>query len=309
MKHKLILIFIAFSFTSFSQKLDWIPFSWVGDTVSGKYFDKLIITIPVSVDDLPHKFNMQFDLGAVNTHFYGNSIQNYLEKYQKLNLKTDTTLTFRMQSQTNYMLRDVEFKLGNVSFGKRNIGNFKNFGDVIPKDSILTNSEKHIGTIAPDLFQNRILVIDYPNKRICVVNKMPRQFAKASFQKYKVKAGRIKIPITIDGKNEDLMFDTGSSIFSLITSKKNALNISDNEITDSLKISSWGQYYMVYGKKVKVNVKFGETLLKPAIVYYDEQQHNTKFYKDENIWGITGNAYFLDRIVIIDYKNQLFGVK
>lgn len=26
------------------------------------------------------------------------------------------------------------------------------------------------------------------------------------------------------------------------------------------------------------------------------------------IWGITGNAYFFDKILIIDYKKQLFRV-
>jgi hypothetical protein len=34
----------------------------------------------------------------------------------------------------------------------KNIGIFENFGDEIPKDSVNTKSEKHIGTIAPDLF-------------------------------------------------------------------------------------------------------------------------------------------------------------
>lgn len=309
MKQTLVLLFTLSTFTSFGQKLDWIPFNWVGDSVSGKYFDKLVMTIPVSVDNLPHKFNMQFDLGALNTMFYGNSIKPYLDNYSSLNSKIDTTLTFRAQSQTHYMVKDVSFKLGNVSFGARNIGNFRNFGDVIPKDSIMTTSEKHIGTIAPDLFQNKVLIIDYRNKRISVTAKVPKQFADASFQKYKIKEGRIKIPMTVDGKLEDLMFDTGSSIFSLITTKKNALKISQNIVSDSLKISSWGEYYMVYGQKVKATIKFGKTILKPTLVYYDEQKNNAQFYDDEKIWGITGNLYFLDRVVIIDYKNKLFGIK
>ena len=309
MKKNLIILVIFLSISSFGQKLDWIPFNWVGNSISGKYFDKLVMTIPVSVDDLPHKFNMQFDLGAINTMFYGNSIKPYLEKYSNLKSKTDTTLTFRAQSQTHFMLKDVSLKLGNVSFGKRNIGNFRNFGDEIPKDSLMTKSEKHIGTIAPDLFQNKVLIIDYKNKRICVTANVPKQFAKGSFQKYKMKEGRIKIPLTIDGKIEDLMFDTGSSVFALITSKENALKISEPNISDSFKISSWGEYYLVYGKKTKVNIKFGTTTLKPTLVYYDEQKNSSQFYTDEKIWGITGNLYFLDRIVIIDYKNQLFGIK
>jgi hypothetical protein len=309
MKIFLTTILFCLNFSLFAQKINWIPFDWVGDSVSGKYFDKLAITIPVSIENLPHKFNMQLDLGAVNTNFYGNSLKPYLDKYSSLQSKLDTTLTFRMQSQTNYMFRDVNLILGKVSFGKRNIGHFKNFGDVVSKDSIFTDSEKNIGTIAPDLFANQILIIDYKNKRICVVNKLPAQFTQASFQKFKIKEGRIKIPIVINDKEEDVMFDTGSSIFSLITTKENAQKISNKNISDSLKISSWGDYYMVYGEKTIRTIKYGKMVLQPTLVYYDEQKGSEKFYSEEKIWGITGNAYFLDKIVIIDYKNQLFGIK
>ena len=309
MRQILLAIFTFLTLSSFGQKLQWIPFDWVGDSISGKYFDKLLITIPVSVDNLPHKFNMQFDLGAINTMFYGNSIEPYLEKYSTLKSRLDTTLIFRAQSQTNYMFKDVSFKLGNVSFGKRNIGNFKNFGDEIPKDSIMTKSEKHIGTIAPDLFENKVLIIDYPNKRLCVVNEVPKQFQKAQFRPYKTKEGRIKIPITINGKDEDVMFDTGSSLFSLITTKDKATAISENKIVDSLKISSWGDFYMVYGQPINSKIKFGTKELSKATVFFDNNDRFASFYKEEEIWGITGNAYFLKNVVIIDYKNKLFGVK
>ncbi|CAN5545698.1 hypothetical protein BH10BAC3_BH10BAC3_35900 [soil metagenome] len=49
------------------------------------------------------------------------------------------------------MLKNVSLSLGNVSFGK-NIKYFKDFGDTILKDSVMIISEKHIGTIAPNLF-------------------------------------------------------------------------------------------------------------------------------------------------------------
>ena len=66
---------------------------------------------------------------------------------------------------------------------------------------------------------------------------------------------------------------------------------------------------MVYGKEGKSNVKFGSKTLNQSIIYYDKQKGNETFYKEEEIWGITGNAYFLNNVVIIDYKKKLFGVK
>lgn len=309
MKQIFIATFLFFSITSFGQKLDWIPFYWEGDSVSGKYFDKLAITIPVTLDNLPNKFRMQFDLGAYETVIYGNAIKPYLDTYSELKNKIDTTLKFRIQSQTNFKFKDVELKLGNVNFGKRNIGHFKNFGDPISIDSINTNTEKYIGTIGPDLFKDKILIIDYPNKRFSVTTELPKQFSKTQFRQYKIKDGRIKIPITINGKDEDVMFDTGSSLFALITTTEKANEISNKPIADSLKISSWGEYYMVYGQTIKSKVKFGQKQLNKANVYFDIQNRNYNFYKEEEIWGITGNAYFLNNVIIIDYKNKRFGVK
>jgi hypothetical protein len=308
MKKSIIILLLNIYSAANAQKINWIPFNWEGAEIEGKYFDKLIITIPIKLDNLPHRFNMQFDLGAINTMIYGNSFKEYLVKYPTFKSKIDTTLKFRAQSQTHYMFKNVAFKLGSVSFGNRNIGHFKGFGDDIPADSVNTKLEKHIGTIAPDLFQDKILIIDYPNKRIASVNHLPIQYKKAAFQSFKMEEGRIKIPLNINNKTEDLMFDTGSSLFQLITTEANAIQISNGPAIDSLKISSWGDYYMVYGNKVNSAIKFDTKTLQPAVVYFDKKHKSDQFNKDEKIWGITGNAYFLKNIIIIDYKNKKFGV-
>lgn len=309
MKLFFTLTFLLISDITFGQKIEWIPFNWQGDSVSGKYLDKLYITIPVTIDNMPNKFNMQFDLGAKSTMIYGKSFENYLDNNKNLSKKIDTSLVFWMDNGKNFKFKNVDFKLGKVSFGNRDIGLFKDFGDIIPIDSIITNSEKHIGTIAPDLFQDKILIIDYPNKRICVTSELPKQFVKANFRPYKIKDGRIKIPFLINNKQEDLLFDTGSSLFALMTTEERAKQISNEKIIDSLKISSWGEYYMVYGQTVNSKIKFGKKELKPATVFYDRLNKFDKFYDEEKIWGNTGNAYFLNNIVIIDYKKKLFGVK
>jgi hypothetical protein len=304
-----ILINLFIGTVAFSQKVNWIPFEWVGDSVSGKYFDKAAITIPVSIDGLPHKFNMQFDLGAVTTVIYGNAITNYLDKYPELKNKIDTNASFIINDQKNPMFKDINLELGNISFGKRDIGYFKEFGDTIPSDSIYTSTEKHIGTIAPDLFKDKYLIIDYPSKRICVNKNLPRKLAKVDFQACSITRGRVTIPLTINGKVENLMFDSGSSIFTLLSSEENVKKISDNAIIDSLSLNSWGDYLTVYGQKINADVKFGNITIPSSNVYYIKNPMIAEFFKQQNIWGITGNAYFLNKIVIIDYKNRRFGIK
>ena len=80
--------------TFYAQNVQWIPFNWTGETISGKYFEKSSMVIPVKIDNIPARFNMQFDLGAFRTVIYGNSIQPYLDAYSELKNKIDTSKTF-----------------------------------------------------------------------------------------------------------------------------------------------------------------------------------------------------------------------
>lgn len=309
MKKVVAFLFLLVTTAAFGQQLPWIPFSWEGATLAGRHFDKVAITVPVTLDNLPRKFNMQLDLGAVNTMVYGNPIAPYLEKYPALKAKYDTTRTFYIQSQKNGKLVGVTLKLGKVDFGPRDLGYFKNFGDKPPGKTLADKDEVHVGTLAPDLFQNRVLIIDYPHQRLCVVDKVPGAYAKAAFQPFKLKDGRIKIPLRINDKSEDLLFDTGSSLFALLTTRQRAEALTTDAVRDSIKTSSWGEYYYVYGRRPRGNIYFGNKPLASALVFADNLHKFDKFYAEENVWGITGNAYFLHNTVIIDYQNHVFGVQ
>ena len=310
MKLTFLLSFLLFSFITFGQELKWIPFNWFGGNISGKYYDKLGIVIPVSIDSLSYHFVMQLDLGAETAVINGNTIAPYLDEYNDLKNKLDTSLKVRIKGHENYKFKGINLKLGNVSLGNVNIGYFKNFGKALSKDSIKSKATKFIGVIGTDIFQDKILVIDYKNKRICVAEKLPERFEDANFKFFKkTKDNRIKIPMNIDGNEEDLLFDTGSSLFALITNKERAEKISNKKIIDSLNINNWGEYFTVYGERVNTEIKFGEKQLAPTLVYFDKQRRFDKFFEDEKIWGITGNAYFLNNIIIIDYKNDRFGIK
>jgi len=309
----LLRIFIAFmlfisTVSANAQDLKWIPFKWTGDSVSGKYFDKFSINIPVKINNIPANLNMQFDLGAVKTVIYGNSIKPYLNVYPDLKTKIDTSKKFLIQGKNNPMFTHMELKMGTTSFKDIEIGYFENYGNKIDQDSILNNTEKHIGTIGPDLFQDKILIIDYPKNRIGLSEKLPRQYKSATFQPFKGDDGRIKIPLLINGEIQYLLFDTGSSIFTLTTSKEHALKTASAKIADSLIVTSWGKEITFYGVKTNKTIKFGNKTLNGSLIYFDEKETFGDFYKAANIWGLTGNVFFLKNTVIIDYKNKLFGV-
>ncbi len=307
----LLLLFINTSLVH-GQQINWINFEWSGDSISGRYFEKSSIIVPLQIDNLPYKFNAQLDLGAVNTMLYGNSIAPYLDQNNSLKTKIDTNSIIWIQSQKNPTIKNVTLKLDNVIFKKIDIALFKNYGDSLTIDSVKTKTIKHIGTIAPDIFQNKIVIIDYPNHRLCALDKLPMEMEKkCSFTNFVINDGRIKIPFTINGKRKNLLFDTGSSLFSIYTSQKNMNEVSNpnSPICDSLKISSWGEYFFAYGKKIEVEVKFANKVLPTKNAFFDKKDELDTFLENENIWGITGNDYFVDNILVIDYKNKRIGLK
>ncbi len=320
-KEFFILLLILMTVESYGQvakqqidklHLPWMRFVWEGDSLAGRYFDKVGMSIPIKIENLPYNFTAQLDLGAVHTVFYGRPLTPYLEMFPDLQKKLDTTL---VQGYVGYeacrIFKNIDLYLDKVPFKNIPVGHYANFGDSISMDSAKTSTIKHIGTIAPDLFQGKILVIDYPNQRLCVLGTMPGILQeKAEFLTFKIRKGRIKIPFEVGSVEKDLLFDTGSSLFSIFTSKDNAVFFTEptTPIADSIIGNQWKQIFKVYGQKITKDIKFGKHKMKPSLVYSLDDKGQKQFEDEENIIGITGNVYFLERLVIIDYKNNKIGM-
>ncbi len=295
----LIILFSILTGCTQKQSLEWIPFNWVGDTISGKYIEKAFIYIPVKIEDLPGNFTMQLDLGASKTVFYGNTIEPYLKEFPSLANKYKIPLFY-----------NISLQMGPVELNGIDVGYYNNFGKEIPKDSLNSKTPKHIGTIASDIFRNKVLVIDYKSCRFAMSDSIPIEYKDLPAEEFELTNGITKLPFRINGKDCKLMFDTGSSPFQLVTSKERALEISDPLITDSLSGPLWwGQEITFYGLEVNKSIEFGGQVLKHGKVYYCKNGDWDNIYNSLNIWGITGNAYFFENTMIIDYKNKLFRIK
>lgn len=300
-----VLLFIC---VGCSQKtsVEWIPFNWVSDTISGKYIEKAYLYIPVKIDGLPHDFTMQFDLGTFGTQFYGDALQSYLDEYPSLANKLGAA-----HGVEDILFSNINLQMGKVDFNGIEVWYRKDFGEEIPKDSVYSKTPKHIGTIAPDIFHDKMLIIDYKLCRLAITDSLPAEYMDLPAEEFEMEEGIIKLSFRINGKNCKLMFDTGASPFQLATSKERALGISDSVITDSLSGPLWwGKEMTFYGLEINKPVEFGGQILKEGRVYYDKEGlWDGEVYETLNVWGLTGNAYFFDHIVIIDYKNKLFRVK
>jgi len=299
-----------------TSRLHWIKFNWVGDSLGTKYFDKAAIILPIRINGLPfNNLSAQFDLGADQTILYGKSLMALTGKYPTLLKKIDTTknpFDFEGNYKGRY-IKNAAFKLDGTLFARRQVAYIYNYGDVVPIEPAKTAGPNMVGTVGADLFQNKILVIDYPNRRLCVLENLPTEMTKkASFVPFKVRKGRIKLPFTFGGKEHDVMFDTGASVSPIYTAEDNLIYFTrpGQPVIDSLVASSWGKAITDHAKMITEEVKLGKTKMPPALVYYRSASDSSmkKFLNEENVVGLTGNVYFLNNIIIIDYKNNRFGV-
>ena len=288
----------------------WISFEWKGDSIGNKYFDKIAMFIPVTFKGIPDKFKAQFDLGSNASVIYGNSFNPYLTVYPEYTRKLDTINTeVSVESEKQGELKNVELSLDSFNVTLAMLPYFKNYGNKMTADSLKSATIKHIGTIGADIVQNKILIIDYQNKRMTILDSLnPELKSKFDFVDCKMTRGRFIIPLTVNGKIQWYMFDTGASLFPIITDEDNWKSFCDISKIDTLKIASWGTFYNVYGAKTNKDIYFNKTKLPPTTAYMMTLKSYIEMFKQEQISGTTGNAYFLNNIVALDFKRAKFGV-
>lgn len=289
----------------------WIQFDWQGQDIFGKYYPKVAMSIPLTIENLPYSFCGQFDLAATRTMIYGNSFKAYSKMYPEVLQKLDSTAApHYVNGMKGNTLKNLNIKLHKTSFTKRDIVLLPNFGDEIPADSVQTKSQKLMGTIAPDLFQGKILVIDFLQNRLTTFDKLPRKYSKANFVNTLSRKGRIKIPVEIDNNTHYLMFDTGNCLSDMLLDKESINILADRAepAEEFLNGSTWGQDIAYYSKKVRVPIQFNGQNLNIKLAQFSNLDSDVQFNKEEKILGLVGPLLFANKVVIIDYKNNRFGL-
>ena len=283
----------------------WIKFYWVSDNFGNRHYEKTAMFIHAKIEGLPYTFSFQFDLGSDLTMLYENNIRSIFKEHQDFNnriRKFRSPLQFwnSQKAFKNITLAFADFEaMSQNCFVKRNYGQRLFFND-------LTNSTAiQIGTIGADLFQNKILIIDYPNERFTICDTLPNSF-KVSLTKIELdKSGRAILPLTLPGKTYKVLFDNGSSLFPLLVTDDKINNFPTSSDIDTIAITSWGTTHNVTGRQLKGGFELGGQTFADITVYTDYR----KEARTNNFDAIAGNALFWDKTVIIDFKNKRFGVE
>lgn len=287
--------------------ISWAKFEWTSDSISGRYFEKSAINIPAKMKGIPYNLTFQFDLGSKYTMLYENKLKSIYRADSNLENTIKMPFLFNMLQ----FLREketIEDGLINISENQvksKDILVKRNFGDFIPKEYIRSGESVHIGTIGVDIFKNKILIIDYQNTRFAILNEVPEKYQTNFVDIELDKSGMIILPMKIKEKSYRILFDTGSSIFPIITLSKNISKFTSNPDIDTLKISSWGVKHDVIGKMITDTFELAGQRFSNVKVYTNHSGLGISHSTD----GMTGNALFWDKTVIIDFKHKKFGVR
>ena len=309
-------LFLAILFTSclchaqnkaISDREQWINFNWEPITLGERVFEKAAMQVPFTIDSISSPMTLQLDLGATSSMLYGNSIDYFIRSNPGLAAKLDTVhKNYMIEGQRQGGFHNLRTKIDGHHFAFNDMAYFEGYGDTITGAPAKPAA---IGTLGAPFFAGKVLVIDYPNHRFAVLDSLA-DAARAQFEflDCRLENSRIKIPFTIGGVVYWLMFDTGSSLFSIMTNQKYYEQFTGNSPVDSLGIPSWGKTLEVYGRKADKQLHFGSVVLPPNYVYMMPGNDWDDFYKSEGIIGVTGNALFLEKIIAIDFKSKKFGV-
>jgi hypothetical protein len=227
----LVLIIIQFGRQSYSNwkiknnlttksAISWVKFEWASDTLNGKVFEKSAIIIPCKIKGIPNVATFQFDLGSDLTGVYENTYNSLIAFNRLPKIK-------RLKSQIQFWNSDKYLENFELHFGAYKTINkiayvFDNYGEKIEK----YNAEDtiHLGTIGRDLFKNKVLIIDYQNEQFAIFENTPNEYTGNLIDVELDRTGRVLLPMKFKNKMYKITFDTGSSIFPIITEKKIFLN-------------------------------------------------------------------------------------
>lgn len=284
---KLLLITIII-FLSTAIKAQSFDFKWEKDSLNGKMVDKIAMSVPFTIENKTYRF--QFDLGANMTLVYDKC-------FEKTELIKNKKIDQPMEA-AGHKVFTVDNQ--NFSVGKIKIENYKLHG------LLNFDQEEACGVIGADLFQNKYLIIDFPNKKAMVSEKL-KPSKNIDFVDIKIINNKPIIPLKIDGKVYHFQYDNGASIFPIVSYKKNFQNLIDSsKIIENFNIRNFNNPLIVKAIETNKEIIIGKSSFNTNEFWFTDEDYFS--LKQQGIDGIIGNVFFLDKTIVIDFKNKKFGI-
>ena len=202
----------------------------------------------------------------------------------------------------------LNFELGGNSIDASMIKVFTGYGNHF--DGSDTIRPIKLGSLGADFMAENITVIDFKNQYMQVYNQRPEWMSTLGhFESFDFKGRRIMLPVIINGKELELLYDSGCSAFGLITSKNRYDKYTDASTKEiDYTGNRWGDALPIHHKTTRSKLAIGgnELALK-RISYVDMYAKYQKFMTPfTKIGGFLGNKPFTESAMIIDTKTEEF---
>ena len=287
----------TFRFLNNTAKLDYTTMYWKDGNIGEISVKKTALFVKVHLNGNAQDYFMQLDTGTPSTVFYGKVLAQ-LKKELVFN-------TFYAKDSTPFV-KNMELQIANSKFSADRIKILQQMGITKIDTSFIV-----IGTLGFDSFVDRTLVLDFKKDRLAITNKSlkainyPIKLVKnASVSKFPV-----LIPAKINGEKVRFFYDSGSSMFSVLTSNKNLAKLQPNDKIDTLCcVQNWDKQFKVFRKKLRNKIEIENLKEETEFIYSIDKMNIVNYFPNWFMYGITGNTLFNDKLIIIDTKNNLFGI-
>jgi hypothetical protein len=288
------------TFKEFSEpkEVSFSKIKWQNDSLGNEIIEKVALFVPVKIDGINGNLFMQFDSGTQTTILYGKTLDELIRE-------SNSVKTFYNQDSLRFLEKPT-ITIANTKFKAEKIRIASTLGS---KD--IDTSFINIGTIGFDAFVNRTLILDFKNNKLAITEKEAENlnYSLNYIKDASVDKFPLLIPSKINGNNVRLFYDTGSSMFSLLTSNNKLDNINSNRIDTLCCINNWGRKIPIHRKEMNVSVEIGEYSFDNKYVYGCEVLDMVDYLPNWFLFGITGNKMFDNKIVVIDTRNNKLGIK
>lgn len=304
------ILIVSFLNSNFSLKaqageFNHVSFVWENATIDGIYFEKVLQLVPVQINE--YVYYMQFDLGTYESVIYLNElpvellseINNQIPNRSKINYHDFIEVeTSAITYCSNKAVVDTTFLV---------MHNYSSSSSEI----LYENNYKIIGTIGRDVIRGS-LILNYPEKKICLDCEQTLNTKAIDIIKFELIDGyQIYLPVTIQDSIYYFLFDTGSSMFSVLFSDSilKSLNLEKDHLK-KFNLPSWNTSFDVDLYENNIQLEIGKMCYTLGKYYSSSRKDIGKLIVKDGLTesGIIGNKIFLGSTLRIDFFNNTIEV-
>ena len=277
-------------------------FAWQADMVSRPARPHAALLVPVRLANCPRLCYLQFDTGAPSTLLYRHSLAALARRYPAAGISPTQAAADTV--------RNFGFRLGPVQVQARWLRVLRHGMREMPAEG--SSTPFIIGTLGSDLLEGRTLVIDYPRQQFSLGTQVPDSLARrATFVPLKFESRRVMVQASVRGQPEQLVLDSGSSAFALLTARPVWQQLAQPQApVVTAPSNSWGTKLTSYTTATAAQLQFGTAQVPLRTVTYIEGMSwpQATLMRFSGLTGMLGNEPFADRTVILDVAGRRFGV-